>query len=404
MVTSMTDSTFKSHGYVIDVERLYRAMYDLRVAEGDEIVFNGGLVEVNGKPMRAMKRLLNDLFGVPATENYHYTGDRVRSATRDYLEELGWATNEPRGTPRYVLHRNLSARTFLLTWNPKRGFPWNEREEVVRRTSTGVAVPDRWSVGARTSGFSVGDTVYLLRLGDDPRGVVASGTITDPEVRREPHWNGQLGKMANYVDLNWQSAVDDSEILSIRVLEEELPDVHWHPEGGGVLLKQRDAIRLATLWQERPSHGNTDPTDRRQAREAGYIADSAVRTAIEKHAERMCADHYEALGYNVDFVGAFRPYDMHLVHRTTGEERHVEVKGSSRSAATVELTSGEVDHARTHQPTDLFVVADIEWRLEGPRVEVSGGVAKKYVGWIPASADLTPVRFRCRVPKRGKKV
>jgi hypothetical protein len=97
MVTSMTDSTFKSHGYVIDVERLYRAMYDLRVAEGDEIVFNGGLVEVNGKPMRAMKRLLNDLFGVPATENYHYTGDRVRSATRDYLEELGWATNEPRG-------------------------------------------------------------------------------------------------------------------------------------------------------------------------------------------------------------------------------------------------------------------------------------------------------------------
>jgi hypothetical protein len=56
-------------------------------------------------------------------------------------------------------------------------------------------------------------------------------------------------------------------------------------------------------------------------REAGYAADAVVRAAIEKRAEGLAADFYDHLGYKIDYVGTFRSYDLHLVHRQTGEKR-----------------------------------------------------------------------------------
>ena len=53
-----------------------------------------------------------------------------------------------------------------------------------------------------------------------------------------------------------------------------------------------------------------------------------------------------------------KPYDLRVV--IGGSERHVEVKGSvGHGLESVQLTQGEVDHARNYQPTDLFVVDGI---------------------------------------------
>lgn len=131
------------------------------------------------------------------------------------------------------------------------------------------------------------------------------------------------------------------------------------------------------------------------------MADAVVRAAIEKHAGAIAEQVYVGLGYRVDYVGTFRSYDLHLVHRETGEERHVEVKGSSGGASTVELTAGEVNHAREFQPTDLFVVSSIGWRRNGMEVETSGGTATRYSDWTPAEKALTPVRYRYQVPTGG---
>lgn len=80
--------------------------------------------------------------------------------------------------------------------------------------------------------------------------------------------------------------------------------------------------------------------ERRQAREAGHIADAVIRKAIEDRAVQIATSHYDSLGYEVQDVGASRSYDLHLTHRTSGEERHVEVKGSTGAATAVELTIG----------------------------------------------------------------
>lgn len=57
---------------------------------------------------------------------------------------------------------------------------------------------------------------------------------------------------------------------------------------------------------------------------------------------------YEDLGYQVEYSGSSKPYD--LVASSTEEDRRVEVRGSSGHARHVELTDGEVRNSRDWRP------------------------------------------------------
>jgi hypothetical protein len=139
-------------------------------------------------------------------------------------------------------------------------------------------------------------------------------------------------------------------------------------------------------------------SDRRQARESGHVADAVVRKAIENRAVQLATLLYKSLGYEVEDVGSRKAYDLHLLHATTGEERHVEVKGTTTDGVTVELTHGEVDHAANFQPTDLFVVKGITWARDGDTVVASGGTAHRHQDWCPSDESLKAIRFRHTVP------
>jgi hypothetical protein len=93
---------------------------------------------------------------------------------------------------------------------------------------------------------------------------------------------------------------------------------------------------------------------------------------------------------------AGEPYDLRAVDG--GDEVHVEVKGSTETADGVELTAGEVRHARD-AATDLFVVDRIEWeRLPDGGIRTSGGRQRRWTSWRPAKPDLEPTRYRYRLP------
>ncbi|WP_426497372.1 DUF3883 domain-containing protein [Streptomyces sp. D54] len=131
-------------------------------------------------------------------------------------------------------------------------------------------------------------------------------------------------------------------------------------------------------------------------RGAGFISDPAKRKAIEVYAENMAIAHYEELGWTVERLG--KPYDLHCTR--DGEERRVEVKGTTGSAAQVLLTSNEVDHARNPQHTvDLYVVGDI--RIEGEGHSASEGRVLHFKDWVPAEEDLKPRSFEYRLPLGG---
>ncbi|MER6495395.1 protein NO VEIN domain-containing protein [Streptomyces griseorubiginosus] len=134
---------------------------------------------------------------------------------------------------------------------------------------------------------------------------------------------------------------------------------------------------------ERPSGG------------AGFVSDPKKRKAIELHAEDMAVAHYERDGWTVVRLG--KPYDLHCTRG--GEERRVEVKGTTGAATSVDLTINEVEHARDLQNTvDLYVVSDIKVEVRTDNYTASGGRVLHLHDWVPAEEDLRPRSFEYRLP------
>lgn len=135
----------------------------------------------------------------------------------------------------------------------------------------------------------------------------------------------------------------------------------------------------------------------RAVRGQGHMADAKKRRAIEIHAVQMAIEYYRSAGATrSEELG--RPYDLKVI--LGGVERHVEVKGSvGEDISGVQLTQGEVDHARNYQATDLFVVDGVtaEARSSGEIVTV-GGRQRLWTGWIPNKSALRPTPLRYTLP------
>jgi hypothetical protein len=132
----------------------------------------------------------------------------------------------------------------------------------------------------------------------------------------------------------------------------------------------------------------------------GYERDPKVRRAIELHAMDLAMVHYVKLGYSVENKAAFESYDLRCTR--LGEEVRVEVKGTRGEGSEVEVTINEVENARgTGWRTDLFVVSGIGIKKAKQGPVAAGGVIQIVEGWRAPQADLSPSRFRCRVPPAG---
>ena len=127
-------------------------------------------------------------------------------------------------------------------------------------------------------------------------------------------------------------------------------------------------------------------------RYAGFCADPVLKKAIEMQAVRQAISHYEASGFVVEDVGAYRSYDLHVVRGT--EVRHIEVKGSQGHVEKILLTRNEVTHATEFGSTDLVVVAEIPWerQLDGS-VVAEDGLMSVYPGWRPSLENLKPLSY-----------
>jgi hypothetical protein len=130
---------------------------------------------------------------------------------------------------------------------------------------------------------------------------------------------------------------------------------------------------------------------------AGYVADPLLRRALERHAVQKASALYK--GWTVEDVGDRESYDLRVTKDS--EEIHVEVKGSSTTADTVELTRNEVQHAHA-AVTHLVVVDEIGWsRLPNGEIETIGGRVRHWSAWTPEDEHLEPTRYRYQLPAEG---
>lgn len=144
----------------------------------------------------------------------------------------------------------------------------------------------------------------------------------------------------------------------------------------------------------------TGGTPTRAGKSQGYMSDAVKRVALEKHAVALAIDHYRSAGaLHIEERG--KPFDLLVV--LDGVERHVEVKGAiGIGIEHVQLTQGEVDHAKRHQPTDLFVVDEIDatYAPDGS-VLTTGGQVRVWLGWSPSERSLRPTHLRYTLPSGG---
>ena len=97
-----------------------------------------------------------------------------------------------------------------------------------------------------------GDKVYLIRLGEEPRGIVASGRALSG-VFTGTHWDEERrssGVQAKRIYVKFEDIrLKDGLILPIQVLKMQFPSVHWSAQASGIHIPEDVAVGLKGLWK-----------------------------------------------------------------------------------------------------------------------------------------------------------
>ena len=146
--------------------------------------------------------------------------------------------------------------TYLLTWKPAR-WPWDNIQESIETVKTEGYYLGRWSSGV-TKKIQPDDRVFLIRLGDEPRGIVASGWATTV-VYEDRHWDMTVrakGKIALYVDVHFDTILDpEKEIFPLARLDDGIyKKMHWEPQASGTTIPDDVAAKLEKDWAQFLNH------------------------------------------------------------------------------------------------------------------------------------------------------
>ena len=109
--------------------------------------------------------------------------------------------------------------TYLLIWNPK-FYQWNELDEDIQKLENAGFLQGDWSSGRRKN-IQKGDRLFLIRLGKEPRGIVASGKAI-AEVFEDTTWNqNNPGQIARYTPLHFDMILnaEHGHVLSLDTLK-----------------------------------------------------------------------------------------------------------------------------------------------------------------------------------------
>lgn len=146
-----------------------------------------------------------------------------------------------------------SSKSYLLTWSPK-NWAFDELSDYRAKTAAGELVTRRWASGTRQP--KVGDTVYLMRLAVEPRGVIAKGNVVR-EAYDAPHYlqsKAEAGETISYIDVDFDSVRDPERdpIVPVSVLETRAPAQPWTPQSSGISISASASAELTRLWRALP--------------------------------------------------------------------------------------------------------------------------------------------------------
>ena len=238
---------------------------------------------------------------------YGLSEGQVRGTTRGWemkenlmtaLEELSLVSKSDRinDFPKTEVSHN---NTYIILWNPKK-WTWSTLEQDIEQVDLTGKCSQRWSCGNIKS-IKAGDRIFLLKLGTEPKGIIAAGFATT-EPFREKHW-GDENKESSYIDVDFEVLLNPEKepILTVEVLRMRsiLHKQNWSPQSANSLkpelIDELESVWFEFLTTQNIRHNPFIPSINETQKT--YSEGSASQITVTKYernpfARKKCLEHY----------------------------------------------------------------------------------------------------------------
>ena len=144
------------------------------------------------------------------------------------------------------------SNTYLITWNPSKWDFEGGFYSFLQQVENGNKPTIEWTVNS--SSIKKDDEVYLMRLGEEPRGIIAKG-VSLSDVHLALHYDpvrAMAGERTKHITVQFLSAVDfkDNKFLNWEYLKKQFPNQKWTPQGSGITIRDEYCDALKELWDQ----------------------------------------------------------------------------------------------------------------------------------------------------------
>ena len=198
--------------------------------------------------------------------------------------------------------------TYLFLWNPKK-WTWTTLEQDIEQVDLTGRCSQRWSCG-NTKSIQAGDRIFLLKVGTEPKGIIAAGFASSTPFR-EKHW-GDENKEALYTDVDFEVLLnpDQEAILTVDILNAgNLAQQNWQPMASGISVRPELVDELEAVWfdfltTQKIRHNPFVPAD--NDTQKTYTEGTPNQVSVTKYernpfARKKCLEHYGSTCVVCDF-------------------------------------------------------------------------------------------------------
>ncbi len=195
-------------------------------------------------------------------------------------------------------HQMINQNSFLFAWNPEK-WKWEDLEKNIEELNEKGTTTLRWSCKSHKS-IRIGDRAFLVRLGDAPRGIMASGyVVSNPFL--SPHWELEEKDVPRVlIEFDVILNPNKEPILTLDLLKSgNLSRQHWTPQASGISIQTDCLEELEAAWFDFLTTQNirVNPfaisTEIPEMFVEGNVS-LYTQTRYERnpHARKLCLSHY----------------------------------------------------------------------------------------------------------------
>lgn len=216
-----------------------------------------------------------------------------------------------------------AVNTFLFAWNPDK-WDWATLEQSIEQLENSGKVTERWSCVSHKT-IKPGDRAFLVRLGSEPRGIMAAGYVAS-EPFLSKHWSSE-GKDVYRTLIDFEVLLNPAKepILTLDILKTgNLEKQQWTPQSSGISIKSELVEELEAVWFDFLTTQNirlnpyapTDSEENKTYTEGTASQITQTRYERNPYARVACIKHY---GYSCsvcefDFEKRFGELGKNFIH------------------------------------------------------------------------------------------